>query len=88
MRATQGFWNSFLSSLLLIVVGLALAEAMSDLTFTLLAGNLLAGFFGVFVAFPVRYPLSASSRLSQSLNAAGGNGGKKRQQSCFVRYRK
>ncbi len=57
MRATQGFWSSFLSSLLLVVMGLALLAAISDLTFASLAGSLLAGFVAPFVAFPVALPI-------------------------------
>ena len=57
MRATQGFWSSILSSLLLVVTGLALLAAISDLTFASLAGSLLSGFASVFVAFPVALPI-------------------------------
>ena len=52
MRATQGFWSSILSSLLLVVTGLALVAAISDLTFTSLAGSILSGLLALFAALP------------------------------------
>ena len=52
MRARKNSWSSLLSSLLLIFVGLALAAAMSDLTFMSLAGSLLSGLVLPFAALP------------------------------------
>ncbi len=52
MRVTEGFWSSFLGSLLTVVTGLALVAAISDLTFTSLAGSLLSGYAGLFAVLP------------------------------------
>ena len=52
MRATQGFWSSILGSLLLVVTGLALLAAISDLTFSSLAGSILSGLVVPFAALP------------------------------------
>lgn len=52
MRTTQGFWSSFLSSLLLVVAGLALAATITDLSFTSLAGSPLSGLVVPFAALP------------------------------------
>ncbi len=57
MRATRGFWSRFLSSMLLVVTGLALVAAVSGLSFASLAGSILSGLANGFFAFPVALPI-------------------------------